>query len=249
MRDPSRFSWPEGVRAAVSLSFDDGRESQLERGLPVLDRHGAKGTFYMTPSALEARLSDWRRVADAGHEIGNHSLSHICSGNFCWMAPDVLEDYTLERMERDVLAGQAGLEERLGRSPRTFAYPCGQPFVGRGEGCTSYVPLVARHFLAGRLFRNEPLNDPSFCDLARLNGTEGDRLSFDQLQVVLARAVEEGAWVVLAMHDVGQLGPHQVASADALDQLCGHCKDPADGIWMDTVERIAEHIHRTRSSG
>jgi hypothetical protein len=50
-------------------------------------------------------------------------------------------------MERDeLLAANETLEELLGVRPRTFAYPCGQRFVGAGENTRSYVPVVARHF-------------------------------------------------------------------------------------------------------
>jgi len=161
----------------------------------------------------------------------------------------VLEDYTLEHMEQDILAAQEGIRERLGLTPRTFAYPCGQSFVGRGEQCKSYVPLVARHFVAGRRFRDEHFNDPSFCDLARLAGTEGDGLTFDDLQALLDRAVAEGAWLTLAMHDVGQPGRPQTIWADTLERLCAYCTDQANGLWIDTVERIAETICQTRSDG
>ncbi|MHC4986686.1 MAG: polysaccharide deacetylase family protein, partial [Planctomycetota bacterium] len=206
MRYPDRFAWPDGVEAAVSLTLDDGRESQLVHGLPVLDRHYVKGTFYLSPSSADPNLDAWKRVAEAGHEIGNHSLSHVCSGNFAWGCP-TLEDMTLDEMEADIVAGRDGLAERFGRVPRTFAYPCGEDFVGRGEDCRSYTPLVAKYHIAGRRFREETFNDPSFSDLARLTGTEGDGCSFEQLQRMLADARDQRAWIVLAIHDVGRDQP------------------------------------------
>ena len=36
---------------ALSLSFDDGRESQVTQGLPVFARHGVKVTLFVVPSA------------------------------------------------------------------------------------------------------------------------------------------------------------------------------------------------------
>ena len=35
------FSWPEGKHAAISLTFDDARISQVDNGLPILDEYGA----------------------------------------------------------------------------------------------------------------------------------------------------------------------------------------------------------------
>jgi peptidoglycan/xylan/chitin deacetylase (PgdA/CDA1 family) len=49
------FSWPEGKRAAVSLSFDDARLSQIDTGLALFRRLGVKATFYVVPEAT-ARL-------------------------------------------------------------------------------------------------------------------------------------------------------------------------------------------------
>ena len=249
MRHPDRFAWPDGVRAAVSLSFDDGRESQLIHGLPILDRHDVKATFYVTPSCVDPHLDQWRRVADDGHEIGNHSLSHVCSGNFGWGACKTLEEMDLDDMEADILAGRDGLAERFGRVPRTFAYPCGQDFVGRGENCRSYTPLVAKYHIAGRRFREETFNDPGFCDLTRLAGAEGDGCPFEQLREMLQRAQEQQDWMVLAFHDVGTDQPRQVIAADALDNLCAYCKDAGNGIWIDTIEHIADYILQNRSEG
>ena len=55
------FQWPAGKRVALSLSFDDGRASQIEGGAALLDRHGVKATFYVTPAAVETRLDAWKR--------------------------------------------------------------------------------------------------------------------------------------------------------------------------------------------
>ena len=37
--------WPNGARAAVSLSYDDTLNSQLDNAAPVLDKHGIKASF------------------------------------------------------------------------------------------------------------------------------------------------------------------------------------------------------------
>jgi peptidoglycan/xylan/chitin deacetylase (PgdA/CDA1 family) len=46
------FPWPAGKRAAISLSFDDARQSQVDVGLPLLDRYGDKATFYLSPAGV-----------------------------------------------------------------------------------------------------------------------------------------------------------------------------------------------------
>jgi hypothetical protein len=239
--------WPRGARVAVSLSFDDARPSQLDQGLPILDRLGVKATFYVGPGRAQERLSDWRQALDTGHEIGNHSLHHTCSGNFLWGVRNVLENRTIEDMEAELIEANCHLQELFGVAPKTFAYPCGQTFVGRGADRRSYVPLVARHFLAGRGFREEFLNRPDFCDLAALAGTEMDGVPFDRLVAILEQAAAHGLWVILVGHDVGGQR-RQCVDTDTLECFCAWCQDPEHGVWIDTVAAVAAHLATARSA-
>jgi peptidoglycan/xylan/chitin deacetylase (PgdA/CDA1 family) len=42
----------------------------------ALDRHGAKGTFYVVGSQIPGRTALLGRMIRGGHEIGNHSNGH-----------------------------------------------------------------------------------------------------------------------------------------------------------------------------
>ena len=53
------FRWPEGKRAAVSLSFDDARLSQVDTGLELFRRLGIKATFFLESTNIERRLAGW----------------------------------------------------------------------------------------------------------------------------------------------------------------------------------------------
>ena len=77
-------SGPTGERAAVSLSFDDARPSQVDTGLPLFRKQGVKVTFCLVPGNAEKRLDVWKQAAAEGHEIANHSLTHPCTGNYAF---------------------------------------------------------------------------------------------------------------------------------------------------------------------
>jgi peptidoglycan/xylan/chitin deacetylase (PgdA/CDA1 family) len=232
---------------AVSLSFDDARDSQLDQGVPVLNACGATGTFYLNVERAAARVEDWRAAAARGHELGNHSLRHSCSGNFVWHAANVLENYTEERMEEELLEANRQLTDLFGEAPSTFAYPCGQTFVGRGVDRRSYVPVVARHFLAGRGFRDEYYNRPKFVDLAKVGGTEMDGVPYEQLIAHIERAAANGQWVVLVGHDVLlDENRRQTVTPETLRRLCEYCLDPGSGVWLDTVAAIAAHVREAQ---
>jgi hypothetical protein len=71
-------------------------------------------------------------------------------------SPFSRKNYTLERLKLyEMIQANEALETFTGRRPTSFAYPCGQRFVGRGKATRSYVPLVAEHFLEGRGFLEE----------------------------------------------------------------------------------------------
>lgn len=240
------FRWPQGKRVAVSLSFDDARTSQIDVGLPLLDHDRVKATFYVNPPHLASRLDGWKKAAAGGHEIGSHTNTHPCTVNYPFSAANALETYTLNSMAREIDAATADLQRILGVKPATFAYPCGQKFVGFGVKVKSYVPLIAARFLAGRGFRDEAANDPAHCDLAQITGMESDGLSFEQMKTLVSTASERGAWLVFAGHEIGPPGD-QTTQAEALKEFLVYVRDPANGIWIDTVSAVAQYVKTHRS--
>ncbi|BCS32227.1 hypothetical protein TBR22_A14370 [Luteitalea sp. TBR-22] len=238
--------WPGGARMALSLSFDDGRASQVTQGLPVFARHGARVTLYVVPSAVERSLDLWKQAAAAGHEIANHSLTHSCSGNFPFSRQKALEEHSIDRMREELAQANRRIVELLGvPPPRSFAYPCGQTFVGRGRDTRSYVPVVAEAFVSGRTWMDEAPNDPAYVDLAQATGIEMDGREFADLLPVVEGARTAGAWLVLAGHDIGA-GGRQTTRVAMLDALLAHARDPANGIWLAPVGDVADHIVKAR---
>lgn len=238
-------SFPNGRQAAVSLSFDDARLSQADVGLRLLGELGVRATFYVMTEGVGQRLGAWQEAIASGHEIGNHTLTHPCSGNFPWSRQRAIEEYTLDRMEQELIGANAAIQQALGITPTTFAYPCGQTYIGRGQSLQSYIPLVAKHFLAGRGFRQEVANDPEFCDLAQLCAYDSDGKSFEELKILVDTAIEQGRWLVLAGHEIGEQG-RQTTLVSTIQALCRYCMQRKEEVWIDTVARVATHITSVR---
>lgn len=245
-KPPKPFRWPQGKRAALSLSFDDARLSQTDRGLALFDQCGVKVTFFVSPGNIPKRLAGWQKAVAAGHEIANHSLTHPCTGNYAFSLKNALEDYTLETIAKDIDEGSAEIHRLLGVTPVTFAYPCGQKFVGRGREVKSYVPLVAERYIVGRGYLDEAANDPAFCDLAQATGMGFDDMDYEQIRKLVSQASAEGRWLILVGHEIGERG-YQVTDASALAALCSYARDPSNGIWLDTVEAIGKYIQQERA--
>jgi peptidoglycan/xylan/chitin deacetylase (PgdA/CDA1 family) len=243
---PNSF-WPKGKSAAISITFDDARPSQIDTALPILDKHGILGTFYVSPGGVEERLAGWRAAVARGHEIANHTYSHPCSGNFPWSRTNALEDYTPARIEADISKADKFIEDALGVTAKTFAYPCGQKFVGRGAKRQSYAPLVARRFLVGRGAFDESPNDPAFCDLASVTGISIDGVTREKLLEYVKKTVDEGAWLVTLSHGVGPSTSLSIET-EVFDWLCKTAHADKK-IWVDTVAAIGTYIAEKRDAG
>lgn len=239
------FQWPEGKKMGLSLTFDDARLSQIDKGIPVLDKYGVKGTFYLSPNNMTERLEGWKKAVISGHDIGNHSLLHPCTGNFAWSRNKALEDYTIQSMNTELDSANNVIKMMLGIQPVSFAYPCGQKFVGRGTVTRSYIPVIASKFESGRGWLDEGPNDPAFCDMSQLTGIELDGKTFEQVKALIETAKSSGQWLVLAGHEMNDNGV-QTSLLTTIEAICKYASDPANGIWIDNVHKIASYIKEKR---
>jgi peptidoglycan/xylan/chitin deacetylase (PgdA/CDA1 family) len=62
----------------VALTFDDGPTVQYtDQVLAILREEGVRATFFVVGKALERDLAVCQRIVTEGHELGNHSYSHM----------------------------------------------------------------------------------------------------------------------------------------------------------------------------
>jgi hypothetical protein len=186
-------------------------------------------------------------VAARGHEIGNHTLSHMCS---CNLHPDPdyrgLEKVTLADIEADVVEAEKRLLQLIpGTGPRSFCYPCYQTDVGEGPTRQSYVPVIARHFVAGRAggefgFANHPLHTDLHC----LVSSDCTRRSGPELVGLVERAARRGHWIVFTFHsiDSGRLGIPEYEFLDLVDHLAANRRR----IWTAPMKEIAQYLASVR---
>lgn len=239
------FQWPNGKTAALSLTFDDARLSQVDAGIPFLNKLETKATFYVLSSAYNQRLEAWKAALKAGHEIAHHTKSHPCTGNYGFARNKALEDFTLTRMAEDLDTATDEIVTTFGVKPTSFAYPCGQKFVGRGATTQSYVPLIAKRFVTGRGYLDEAANDPTICDLSALMGSGLDNLTFPQMKAQLDAAMKDHRWLIFAGHEMGTTNRHQMTNLDALGELIAYAR--AQNVWLDTVHNIAQYVDKSRA--
>lgn len=242
------FVYPNGARNAVSLTFDDGLASQVQFAVPLLEKYQVKATFYVLPFHVSQQVKAWREAAQSGQEIGNHTNAHTCTGNFHWLrkSNQGLEQVDLDFIRSDIERSQQYLQRTLGVTPKQFAFPCGNTFVGRGRQTQSYVPLVADMFETARTWNDETGNDPRYADFAQLTGLRMDGLSFSELRELLENERETDKWLVLAGHEVGSRGV-MTTDLKALEQLIQYLQDPKNGYWLAPVGEVSSYIKQQRA--
>jgi len=127
MRPQSRLFSPVLSRLpteknVVWLTVDDGPSHETRALLDLLDRHGAKATFFLVADRAAAQPELTREILHRGHGIGNHSRSHPQAW-FWALGP--------RRMAAEIAQAQATLREITGQPPRWFRAVVGManPFV------------------------------------------------------------------------------------------------------------------------
>ena len=66
----------DATKPMVALTFDDGPGKYEDRILAAFRKYGGKGTFFFVGNQAEKYPNVVKRVAEAGHEVANHSYKH-----------------------------------------------------------------------------------------------------------------------------------------------------------------------------
>lgn len=112
----------------VALTFDDGpRRGTTDRLLDGLKERGARATFFLIGQQIEDNADLVARMAEEGHQIGNHTWSH-----------QRLDSILPDAAAQEVTRTETALEALLGGGDYWLRPPYGQV----AEGADFGVPMV-----------------------------------------------------------------------------------------------------------
>jgi peptidoglycan/xylan/chitin deacetylase (PgdA/CDA1 family) len=115
------------ARGLVGLTFDDGYTDIVDNALPILQRFGFSGTFYILADRIGG-ANEWdegtpwplvdeagiRRWAEAGFEVGSHGTMHVALAG---ADPDVLRTEVADSREK--------LSDLVGKPVNGYCYAYG----------------------------------------------------------------------------------------------------------------------------
>jgi len=111
----ARHEFPEPDKIAY-ITIDDGPSREITPGiLDVLMQEGVKATFFVLPHSGVDDI--YRRIIEEGHEVGNHSYSHVYS--------ELYKSSDVEVFREDILLAQAFIFDNYGYLMTTFRFPGG----------------------------------------------------------------------------------------------------------------------------
>lgn len=180
-------------RPIVSFTFDDFPESAALAGVPALDQHGAKATFYVSGGEVGKWSGHWHsaradtivKLHRGGHEIACHTFSHVRTTDL-----DAISLATeIEENRRYLL----GLDPSI--RVENFAYPYGLGSVWR-------KPQLAKTFRSSRGII--PGVNCGTVDLHYLRSTPLIDRHIDEVGVDRAfdELVATNGWLIFYGHDV-----------------------------------------------
>lgn len=204
---------------AYSLTFDDGLPTHVTNAVPILDKHGLKGTFFLfTDNIKEDTVSNWdawKKIGATGHEIGSHSKTHLNMNQP--LSRDILDDEIQGSLEL--------IQEKTGVKPLSFAYPF--------SDVNDYVK---------RLVMQTYQFDRSDC---RVWG--GDDFEVEDGLKNIQSAIDNHSWEYVMLHGVGEY-TWGALNAGMLDALCAYLVENDDKIWTDTYSRVASYIRKRNAA-
>lgn len=176
--------------ALATICFDDGRETALTLGASILEKYGARGTFYPITENIGGKnehgaFAPWETIVEVhgrGHEVGSHSHTHRRA----------LKDWERTAQQDDLRRSIELLKER-GIKPTTFAYPFGYVSPSLIESARKAGFVAARTVKHGM---NSADTDPM---LLRSFALE-DKHTLEDVARELEKVVPRLGWLILTFH-------------------------------------------------
>jgi len=244
------FTWPNGSKSAITLTYDDGLPSHINIVAPSLKKHHFKASFFPTLSSpsLYNDMDKWRNLVTQGHELGNHTMYHPCQKSQAGMEwvqdHHDLDNYTIQQISQEIKLANTFLLAIDGKNTRTFAYPCAHFFAG-GE---NYKQVVALQFVAARgsSETQNHLIKPTHIDLFNVPSWAPNNHQADQLIAYIKNIIQQETYSTFTFHGIG--AEYMTVSVEAHEEMLQFLDANRDKIWVATFQEVTAYLKSKRNS-
>jgi peptidoglycan/xylan/chitin deacetylase (PgdA/CDA1 family) len=176
----------------VSFTFDDFPRTAYSVGGAILERFGARGTYYVTGGLMDTSnelgdlcdLHDLESLVENGHELGTQTFYH----SSC-------RAISLAAFRADVQEGMKAAEQIKGHNSTNFAYPYGHVTL-RSKKHIGPELTSSRSNIAG-------FNGPEIdLNLLRAERLYGGVEQCQRIERLIEQNVAQKTWLIFYTHDV-----------------------------------------------
>jgi peptidoglycan/xylan/chitin deacetylase (PgdA/CDA1 family) len=114
-------------RRAIALTFDDGPSPGTSDLLEILKAYDVRATFFMCGANVKRHPEIARQVALAGHEIGNHTFTHL---RLCPRIGFKMNLHSRREIYEEFSRTQSILQQETGITPVLLRAPYGLRWFG-----------------------------------------------------------------------------------------------------------------------
>lgn len=209
---------------AISYTFDDALRDQNELAVPMLEKFGFRGTFWVIPATVPETEEEvlkkprkewggitWKRLkemADNGHEISNHSWSH----------KNLVQLKSEQEVRAEIEKADSLISLKIGKRPLTFCYPY-----------NAYNEKIISIAMENRVATRTHCSGWGYYTTTQWMNDWADEL------------IEKREWGIPMIHAIIE-GYDAFPSADILDKHWAYVKVKEDSIWVATFLEIASYV-------
>jgi peptidoglycan/xylan/chitin deacetylase (PgdA/CDA1 family) len=179
----------------VSFTFDDFPQSALSVGADILERFGARATYYVAMGlentandlGVQFRRDDLVHAVSRGHELAVHGFQHLSARRT-----------PVEAFVRDVVRCETEMRQQVSVGvSRNFAYPYGEVTLSTKQRLGPLM-MSSRGTIGG-------LNGPDVdLNLLRANRLYGDVNQLESIKQLISQVQREASWLIFYTHDVAE---------------------------------------------
>ncbi|MEJ5265951.1 MAG: polysaccharide deacetylase family protein [Bacteroidales bacterium] len=211
-------TWYGFKEAAVCYTFDDGCANQFTKARPMFDSAG----FPMTLFTVTNWASNWsvlKAMAEQGHEIASHAVSHPNFGQI-----------SAEQQDNELANSKVIIEEKIGQPCLTHAYPY----------CVKALDsIISKYYISARgcqgfIENSTPLDYYNVSSI--IVGNLGAVKTYTDFKNSFQQAAQKKGWLVFLIHGIDNDGGYSPIPSNELQKSVLYLVPRTPKYWVTTFK-------------